>query len=160
MPQSHFHCRLCCCSYVSIDWSDDGDVDRKRKREQVAAMSGEGDEAMRGSRSRRDVEDQAMHDEMVDRLTREGLQPVTSALAKVGIHVSCWTAVRWARCGVRGHRLESLKVGGRWHTSVAAVRRFLASRDNHTQSPDQARPISRLATESFLRDLGLGRSEK
>lgn len=37
------------------------------------------------------------------------------------------TLYSWARNGVRGVKLETLKVGGRFYTSVPAIRRFLAA---------------------------------
>ena len=37
-------------------------------------------------------------------------------------HVS--TVYRWISRGVRGHRLEAIRLGGAWYTSVSALQRF------------------------------------
>jgi Protein of unknown function (DUF1580) len=37
-------------------------------------------------------------------------------------HVS--TLHRWRRCGIRGNKLETLVIGGRRYTSLAALQRF------------------------------------
>lgn len=38
------------------------------------------------------------------------------------VHIS--TLVRWRIRGVRGVRLEAIRIGGRWHTSREALARF------------------------------------
>jgi hypothetical protein len=42
-----------------------------------------------------------------------------------GVHVS--TVWRWALCGIRGQKLESLSIGGRKFTSTFAFERWLAA---------------------------------
>jgi hypothetical protein len=43
-----------------------------------------------------------------------------------GRPVHLLTVLRWIRQGVRGVRLEALKLGGRWVTSREALARFMA----------------------------------
>lgn len=92
-------------------------------------------------------------------LVSEGLLSATAAVRSLGIHVSVWSILRWIRRGVRQRKLEAVRVGGRWFTSVAAVKRFLAASsqrpsssprpENHTTSP---------ATDRYLDSIGLGRN--
>ena len=63
----------------------------------------------------------------VETLLAEGLEPVDKALSATGVHVSPWTRLRWCIRGSRGVTLEACKVGSRWHTSQAAVRRFISA---------------------------------
>jgi hypothetical protein len=52
------------------------------------------------------------------------------------VHVS--TIVRWILHGVRGVRLEAVRIGGRWITSHEALERFTAALTaNHTSSSPQ-----------------------
>src|SRR5690242_14312428 len=57
------------------------------------------------------------------------------------IHVG--TLHRWRTRGLRGVRLHSVKLGGRWHTSVQALQRFfdsLTDQDSMTAADSGARP--------------------
>ena len=98
---------------------------------------------------------------MIDRLIGEGLEPVSRALASCGVHVSCWTSLRWIKRGVGGLRLEGVKVAGRWLTSTDAVKRFVGADQVECPTKEEAKKTERtaLATERYLDDLGLGRSE-
>lgn len=119
-----------------------------------------------GKRSSKDREKPA--ETIVERLTREGLRSLPEAFEEVGIKkISLWTLLRYAGRGVKGPsntqiRLESLKIGGRRLTSVAAVRRFL-ERLNPEQSDygeDQVLHGSTATadeSDEFLEELGLGR---
>jgi len=49
---------------------------------------------------------------------------------------------RWRLRGIRGVRLEAILIGGKWHTSVEAIRRFVAATtaaasgdDNTSEAP-------------------------
>ena len=65
-------------------------------------------------------------------LAAEGLLGLTEAVHAEGLRVSVWTTMRWSRHGLSdGTRLEAVKVGGRWYSSRAAVRRFLARQAQH-----------------------------
>src|SRR5207244_2387684 len=48
---------------------------------------------------------------------------------------------RWAKVGCRGHRLETVFVGGRLLTTRAAIHRFLAAINGHA-APAPATPTS------------------
>lgn len=97
-------------------------------------------------------------DAQLDTLVEEGLLKATDAVRSLGLRVSVWSILRWIRHGVRRRRLEAVKVGGRWFTSVAAVRRFLF-REGAGRSPAkrvrQSAPSP--ATERYLDSMGLGR---
>ena len=97
-------------------------------------------------------------DDLVERLVGEGLKPASEALRDAGVRVSAWTAMRWCRTGVRGHRLESLKVGGKWMSTEQAVRRFLARTQGSQGGRNKSRGVvTSQAVERFLENLGLGR---
>ena len=95
----------------------------------------------------------------------EGLLPLVDALREAGIRASVWTALRWTRSGVRGSpRLESVKIGGRHHTSVPAVRRWIAAQNDEPSTPatnDEPRAgserASRQSDVDYLERAGLGR---
>lgn len=54
----------------------------------------------------------------------EDLVPLTALAIAVGVsHVSVW---RWAKFGVKGHRLESVRRGGRVFSTREALDRFIA----------------------------------
>ena len=63
----------------------------------------------------------------VDRLISEGLVTLQEAAKAVRVNVSTRTLRDWCSIGVRGIVLESMLVGSRRHTSVAALKRFLAA---------------------------------
>lgn len=91
-------------------------------------------------------------------LVDEGLVGATDAVRSLGLHVSVWSILRWIRHGVRQRRLEAVKVGGRWFTSVAAVRRFLAGgRGSESGRGRQHGVVSSPAAERYLDSIGLGR---
>lgn len=107
-----------------------------------------------------------------DRLLDEGLVSVVEAAAAEGIRICARTALRWCIAGVRGIRLESLKIAGRRMTSRAALRRFVAATqtaprtagDANTSSggpPPAAGPylLDDAAAERILRAYGLGRDQ-
>ena len=61
---------------------------------------------------------------LTENLLDEGVLAITAAATAEGIEISTKTALRWCLRGVRGTRLESLKIRGRRLTSRAALRRF------------------------------------
>lgn len=67
------------------------------------------------------------------------------------------TLWRWRRAGVKGHRLESIAIGGRVYTSREAIARFLA-RINGAPVPSET-PRQRAArwrrAEERARELGV-----
>lgn len=94
-------------------------------------------------------------------LIEEGLLPVATALRRARIETSIWTSIRWCRRGLRdGTRLESIKIGGRWMTSIPAVHRFLAAQARKsTVAEDPRQPASKAkdAASGYLESVGLGR---
>jgi Protein of unknown function (DUF1580) len=48
------------------------------------------------------------------------------------------TVFRWATSGVRGRKLEAIRVGGRFFTSCEKLREFLAVGDDSTTRPPKA----------------------
>lgn len=61
-------------------------------------------------------------EELVDRLTGEDLLPALAACRLAGLQeLSQWTVIRLCR----DQKLEALKVGGRWLSTVPAVQRYL-----------------------------------
>lgn len=69
------------------------------------------------------------------------------------IHVS--TLHRWSRKGVKGVRLETIRVGGTHCTSIAALERFfarLAQREGGTPDPDRPAPPERRVRTAGRRD--------
>jgi len=97
--------------------------------------------------------------DVVQRLIKEGLFPVCKVLREVGLHVAAATAIRWCRQGVGGHRLESVKIGGKWQTTVPAVQRFLAATAIPRTNRRNNRSRTSEAAERYLEDLGLGRKK-
>ena len=100
-----------------------------------------------------------------DRLQIEGLQSLTTAVAEVGVRRSYRNVLRWTLSGLGEARLESVKVGGRRMTSVAAVRRFFeatnAAAELRAAPPPVTTPQRRLkASEAILGAHGLGREEE
>jgi hypothetical protein len=74
------------------------------------------------------------------------------------------TVHRWRRPGLRGVRLECVRIGGIWHTSLEAyarwVERLTASEQQADALPVQARPSLRdiaqdETTEKQLDELGI-----
>lgn len=63
---------------------------------------------------------------VVEQLMREGAAPLLEKAREIGLAVSKDRLSEWVRDGARGVRLEAVRVGGRWHTSAQALRRFLA----------------------------------
>jgi Protein of unknown function (DUF1580) len=92
---------------------------------------------------------------VVDRLFDEGLLSVVEAARAENIQISAKTAIRWCLAGVRGARLEALKVGGAWRTSRAAIRRFVAASQPRPTAATQV--MTAEAAERVLAAHGLGR---
>lgn len=77
------------------------------------------------------------------------------------VHVSA--VYRWVQRGVRGHRLEAIRIGGTSYTSLEALQRFADQNQASTGSPPVSRPptvtrqkqIDRAARE-VARILGTG----
>ena len=71
---------------------------------------------------------------LTNRLLDEGVMLVVTAAKADGISITAKTAIRWCLSGVRGVRLESLKIGGQRRTSRAALRRFIAATQMRPES--------------------------
>ncbi len=89
---------------------------------------------------------------MIDPASEETF-PLAEAGQKAGINKHTSTLHRWRHPGVRGVRLETVRIGGVHHTSLASLRRFFSRlTDNREQGhrlPDgdadhQARVIREL----------------
>ncbi len=105
--------------------------------------------------------------ELTNRLLDEGVMLVGKAASAEGISISSKTALRWCIHGVRGNRLESLKVGGQRMTSRAAFRRFIAATqpksvatDSLSEQPPRHSPLimDKETSEKVLASFGLGRN--
>ena len=92
-----------------------------------------------------------------DRLLDEGVILVVQAAREEGITISGKTAIRWCLAGVRGVRLESLKVRGRRVTSRLAMRRFIAATQDRPAGP-AGQVISRADADKVLAAFGLARN--
>jgi hypothetical protein len=95
---------------------------------------------------------------LTNRLLDEGLLLVRDAAASEGITISSKTALRWCLSGVRGLRLESVKIRGRRMTSRLALRRFIAATQNRAVAGGTD-VIDSVAAEAVLVSNGLGRVE-
>lgn len=95
------------------------------------------------------------------RLLDEGLVLVVKAASDVGISISSKTALRWCLNGVRGVRLENLKVRGRRMTSRLAFARFVAATQPGAADPSVPSPVAMNTEEAerVLRAFGLGRDD-
>ena len=72
------------------------------------------------------------------------------------VHVA--TLYRWAKDGIRGVKLESLKVGGQACTSVEAVTRFVENTNNVPRGALQSKAICekrRVQTMKVIEEAGL-----
>jgi len=54
------------------------------------------------------------------------------------IHISA--VYRWTQRGIRGVKLESVKIGGTTYTSKEALQRFAERLSDHAEGGDEARP--------------------
>jgi hypothetical protein len=64
-----------------------------------------------------------------------------------GKRVHVGTLHRWRTHGLRGIRLESIKVGGRWHTSLEGLERFFNALTFSAQ-PNWDGPVGEAAVEA------------
>jgi hypothetical protein len=94
----------------------------------------------------------------IDPLTEQTM-PLAEAARRLprlraGRPVHTATLWRWARHGLRGVRLETIRVGGTTCTSVEALGRFFARLNGSGVAPPT--PAARAsAAEAELRDLGI-----
>jgi hypothetical protein len=66
------------------------------------------------------------------------------------------TLHRWRLHGVRGVKLDAVKLGGRWYTTEQAVQRFVAVLSGSGVSPVEARPAtSTIKADQILETLGI-----
>ena len=68
-----------------------------------------------------------------------------------GLHVA--TVHRWRKPGVAGVRLESLRVGGRWMTTIEAIDRFVTATNAARDRPGPAADPSRRRQAAAARRL-------
>ena len=92
---------------------------------------------------------------ITDRLLDEGVILAVAAARAEGISISSKTALRYCIAGLRGIRLESVKIRGRRMTSRAAFRRFIAATQDQPASPS-APVMDRAAADKVLAAFGLG----
>ncbi len=100
---------------------------------------------------------------LTNRLLDEGIMLVVRAAELAGISISGKTAIRWCLAGVRGIRLENLKVRGRRMTTRAAMRRFIAATQDRVPQDGPASSVPVLndgAVDRILASYGLGRDSK
>lgn len=98
--------------------------------------------------------------QLVERIMREGMLSLVEAARHLGRKHHPYTLQRWVRPGLRGIRLEAVKIGRQWFTSTAAMVRFFAA----LQSDDPAaefqgaagdEPLSPTAARRVLQSHGL-----
>jgi hypothetical protein len=83
--------------------------------------------------------------DLANRLLAEDLVDFSEAARHCRVHVG--TLHRWRHPGVRGVRLEVVRVGGRWMTSWQALDRFVTALNaGPTESPAPAAPGGRRAS--------------
>lgn len=71
-----------------------------------------------------------------------------------GTRPACGTLWRWCKKGVTGIKLEYILVGGRLHTSVEAVRRFVAATtEQHAVEPTTESTIASAAIDAVADEL-------
>ena len=72
-------------------------------------------------------------------LSEEGLEPMLSAIRNAGLpDITAWSAQRWVTVGIGKKpnvKLEAIRCGRRWYSTVPAVRRFIAAQNQHRQKP-------------------------
>lgn len=92
---------------------------------------------------------------LANRLLTENLVDLSDAARHLGNHVG--TLHRWRLHGVRGVRLEVVRVGGRWMTSWQALDRLISSTNSAQPEPPQLAAGTRRsrAAERELRAEGL-----
>lgn len=102
---------------------------------------------------------QPLHRSVAERLIAEGLVLVVKAASDAGVSISSKTAIRWCLSGVRGVRLENVKILGRRMTSRRAFARFVAASQPQVEGRSQERAITMDAdcADQVLRAFGLGR---
>ena len=98
---------------------------------------------------------------LTNRLLDEGIILVVKAAQAEGISIGSKTALRWCIAGIRGVRLESVKIGGRRMTSRAALRRFVAATQDRMASfvPPTRPSLSAEAADRVLASYGLARHQ-
>lgn len=80
---------------------------------------------------------------------------------RAGKRLSLCTLYRWANQGLRGRRLETLKIGGQRCTSIPALQRFfhecagVKASDTPTQAPQSTKVLTPKAVEEALDKLGI-----
>ena len=70
----------------------------------------------------------------MNRILQEDLDAFGRAAKRAPGQPHVATLHRWRTRGVRGVRLEAVRVGGRWHTSQAAIERFIIATTNAVSS--------------------------
>lgn len=99
-------------------------------------------------------------EQLLERLRHEVLQPAREALRAEGINASPWQAIRWCRQGSHGHVLEALRVGHKWLSTRAAVRRWIDRQNIATDDTPRTRrgqrpTATKRASRSYLDSIGL-----
>ena len=56
---------------------------------------------------------------------------------KTGLHLDISTYHRWRRRGVRKKRVDSIRIGGVYYTSIPALRRFFAALSQQSEASRQ-----------------------
>jgi Protein of unknown function (DUF1580) len=66
--------------------------------------------------------------ESAGRVRREGPIPLDVAAESIRSYASPASLLRWIINGASGVRLDGTRIGGKWHTSLAAIGRFMQAR--------------------------------
>ena len=99
---------------------------------------------------------------LAQRILDEGAQPLQAAARDAGLNPppSLKTLLRWSISGVRGRKLETIRVGGRIQTSAAAVRRLIAATQPQRDAEVPVVAGDRDEADRILTAYGIGRSNK
>lgn len=95
----------------------------------------------------------------VQSLLEQGAEPLLKALRMAGAPMAYQRALRCVKDGVGGVRLPAVRIAGRWHTSLQAVREFISRTTAIAlHRPTEAVPRTSSGTGArYLRTLGLDR---
>jgi hypothetical protein len=100
---------------------------------------------------------------VMSQLAAEGLVGCVRGAVALGVPITVRTATRWALYGLRGVKLESVRVGRRRMTSIPALVRFFAATDSARNGkalespPPASQALSPEAARRVLESHGLGR---
>jgi hypothetical protein len=97
-----------------------------------------------------------MHSTQVQSLLDQGVLPLLAALKEAKVPMCYQRAIRCVRSGIRGIRLPAIRIAGRWHTSPAAIKDWVAQTTAKALGEHAApKPAPTGTGARYLRSLGL-----